>query len=185
MGYTLDSIIIGLGVLVLALIAIGGGVWELVTQKVIVDQDSKKVVQIELPGIGKFKTNYPAIGAIVVGALLAFTVVLSYDIRKEMMPVTATVKVVHEDNDERKRADVFVSMIPQQYKVSRTGVLSGESVSMKLRVNNHSNYDVMAYTPTSVRPDGSVERMLEFGPLKREVVNGREVGVFNTVLRPR
>ena len=65
-----SSFVLALVVLLVAIIATVGGVIALFTQKVVVDS-AGHVTEIEIPLLGKFKSNYPSLAAVVIGALLA------------------------------------------------------------------------------------------------------------------
>jgi hypothetical protein len=52
------SIVTVTGVLLIAALAVGGAITALLTQKVVVDQEGH-VTEIELPVLGRLKTNYP------------------------------------------------------------------------------------------------------------------------------
>jgi hypothetical protein len=72
------SFVLALVVLFVALTTVLGGVVALLKQKVMVD-DKGQVTEIEIPLLGKFRSNYPSLAAIVIGALLAYGVL--YDVR--------------------------------------------------------------------------------------------------------
>lgn len=55
----------------------------LLTQKIYIDSDSKQLTQIEIPIIGKMKTNYPALIFVIGGLVLAYiTIDQSFPPRK-------------------------------------------------------------------------------------------------------
>ena len=58
----------------ISLIAIILGFIALLKQKTYVDTNTNKVTEVSLPFLGKFKTNYPSLVFLVIGASLAFFV---------------------------------------------------------------------------------------------------------------
>lgn len=182
MNIASDSLIIAVIALGAAVIAIIGGVVALFKQRVIVDKDSKEVIEIELPGIGKFKTNYPSLGAMGIGMLLVLAVLMWFDVKIEKIPFTATVTVNSPNSLERKTADVFLGVIPQRYRRSQSGVNTGEPVDIELTVDKGEEYDVIVYTPVSIHSNGTVQRVMQFGPMKTEYANGHEIGTYKAEL---
>ncbi len=183
MNITSDSLVIAVIALIIAAIIAGGGVIALFTQRVIVDKDSNKFVEITLPLVGKFKTNYPSVGAIAVGALLAFGVLEWFGVEIEKMPFTANVTVRNPDSQVKKTADVFVSVVPQRYRRSQSGVITGDSVDIKINVDRGEEYDVIVYVPVYTRRDGTTQRVMQFGPMKTVYANGHEMGIYKTELK--
>lgn len=49
----------------------GVGAWLILRQKTYIDSLSRAVIEVEVPLLGKLKTNYPAIGVLLIGALIA------------------------------------------------------------------------------------------------------------------
>lgn len=182
MSIASNSLVIAVIVLIIAAIAVIGGVVELLKQRVIVDPISGQVIEIEIPGFGKVKTNYPSVAAIFLGLAMAAGVLQWLAVEIEQMPFTATVTVRNPDSTERKTADVFLSVIPQRYKRSQSGVSTNKPVDIKLNVDKGEQYDVIVYSPIYMRSDGTVQRTLQFGPMKTEYANGQEIGTFKAEL---
>lgn len=88
------SLILVTGVLVIALVATLGGIIALLTQRVVVD-DAGHVTDIEIPLLGRFRSNYPSIAAVVIGALLACAPLYFFGLKPGTETLTANVAVVH------------------------------------------------------------------------------------------
>src|SRR5262245_53935348 len=116
------SLILALGILLIALVATLGGVAALFKQKVIVNE-AGQVTEIEIPLLGKFKTNYPSLAAVAIGAALAYAVLHVMGIRPPTIPITARVML---DYPSPRKSDVFVGVIPQKYQVLKASVKTSE-----------------------------------------------------------
>src|SRR5215469_3982954 len=54
---------------------VAGGIWLIYKQKIYLDAETSEVLQIELPWLGKFKTNVPVLGLFIIGfVLLAYPI---------------------------------------------------------------------------------------------------------------
>ena len=182
MNVTSDSMFIAVGALIIAGIAVIGGVVELCRQRIIVDQATGNQISVEIPLFGKFKTNYPSLGAIILGVVIVWLVIGWFNIKIEKIPLTATVTFQNSNSHEIKTAEVFLSVIPQRYKRSQTGIGTNEQVDIKLEVDKGEGYDVIVYTPVSMRPDGTFQKVMQFGPMKTEFVDGHEIGTYKARL---
>jgi hypothetical protein len=110
------SFILALVVLLVALIATAGGIAALLMQKVVVN-DAGQVTEIEIPFLGKFKTNYPSLAAVAIGTILAYGVLHIQGIHPETIPITA--KVLLDHPSRQLVSDVFVGVIPRDTKSGR------------------------------------------------------------------
>lgn len=177
-----DSLIITIAGLSIAAIAVIGGVVELFKQRVVVDSKGG-VTHIEIPGFGKIKTNYPSVAAIFLGVVIVALVLNWADVEIEKMPFTATVTVNNPDSQEKKTADVFISVIPQRNRRSQSGVNINEKVIIKFDIDKDEEYDVIIYTPVYIRSDGTVQRAMQFGPMKIKHYNGSKIGTYEAELK--
>jgi len=168
------SIVTVTGVLLIAALAVGGAITALLTQKVVVDQEGH-VTEIELPVLGRLKTNYPSIGALALGLVLAYAVLHKTTLEPEMVPLTAKILVEHPT--AQVRPQVFVGVIPQEYHVVNN-LTSGEPHEVTLMVRKGGNYHVVVYTVTGIDENGHARKVVDDGAAERN-------GEFNARLRLR
>lgn len=177
-----DSFHIAVVALIIAAIAVIGGVCELLYgRRITVDKNTGEVIDIELPIFGKLKTNYPSVGAIFLGLCFGGFVLNWIQVKKEQIPFVATVTI--NSDDTRQKADVFLGMIPQQFRSQRSGVPVNEPVKLTLNVDKNQPYDVITFVPTAILSNGSTRRVTEFGPMTIENRGDSEVGTFSTKLK--
>jgi hypothetical protein len=161
-----------IGVLLIAALAMIGGVVALLKQKVVVDQ-SGQVTGIELPLLGKFNTNYPSLVAVAIGAALAYGVYHKVTIVPDSMVTNARVDV--EPAGVRTKPQVFV-VIPQEYHLVKTDVTPGETTTIPVTVRKASNYHVIVYTVAGIDADGNAIKSEDDGAVDSN-------GQFNGNLR--
>lgn len=169
-------------ILVISLGVAMGGVWALIRQKVIVNEQGE-VTSVEIPFFGKLKTNYPSLVAIFFGIALAAFVWQRVTVEKVTMPLRVKVTVEHDRVDARN--DVFLGVIPQQYHIFENGVTANSPKEIELDVEQPGDYQVVVYTITGVGSDGSARRVLEHGRMSVVDEDGSEYGEFEAVLRAR
>jgi len=109
------TLIVVIGVLSIAGITTIGGVAALLKQKVVVD-DNGQVTDIEIPLLGRFRSNYPSLVALVLGIILAYTALHKITLQPETMQIQAAVEV--QPSDIAANPQVFVGVIPQKYHSS-------------------------------------------------------------------
>lgn len=168
------SVVTVAGVLLIAAVAVAGAIAALLLQRVFVDNQGH-AVEIELPMLGKLKTNYPAIGALALGLVLSFGVLHKVTLKPDMIPVTTSVLVEHPTTQVRPQ--VFVGVIPQEYHVVNN-VDSGQPKDVTLMVRKGGNYHVVVYTVTGVDENGHARKVVDDGAVARD-------GKFNARLRLR
>jgi hypothetical protein len=65
------------------LIMMAGGIWLIYKEKIYIDRETKQVTEVELPWLGKFRTNVPALVLFVIGlASLIYPIYQSKDLTK-------------------------------------------------------------------------------------------------------
>lgn len=168
------SFILALVVLLVALVATAGGIAALLMQKVVVNE-AGQVTEIEIPILGKFRTNYPSMAAVAIGTILAYGVLHVMGLRPETVPITA--KVLLDHPSQQLMSDVFVGVIPQRYQIWKANVRTSERKDIKILVDKARNYHVIVYTVTGIDPiTGYAEKV---------VANGvpDENNVFDATLR--
>jgi hypothetical protein len=98
-----------LAVLLVSLLIGAGGIVFMFTQKIVVNEQNNKT-EIDVPFFGKLQTNYPAIAAFFLAAVLAAytTSIWKEDLKR--IPVTATVTL--EPGEWPNSPQVLVGVIP-------------------------------------------------------------------------
>lgn len=144
------SLILVVGVLLVALFAVAGGIAALVTQRAVVD-DAGHVTENEIPYLGKFKSNYPSIAAAVIGAALAYGTLYLSGITPEIVPITANGFVNHP-NDQMKPT-VLVGAILKGYSVDESQVAASLWRKIRVFVDKARSYGVIVYTPIHINPE--------------------------------
>ena len=157
----LGSMILIVLVSLIAIIATAGGIWALLKQQVVVDQTGN-VTEIKIPVLGSFKTNYPSLGAVAMGVLLAFAVLYTSGIKPDTTPLIA--KVLLEHPSDQLESDVFVGVIPQRYQARKANVRTAQETPIEITVDKARNYNVIVYTVTGYDPDtGYAEKVVAHG----------------------
>ena len=144
-----SSLVLIVCVLLIAFVAAAGGVIALLKQKVVVDE-SGHVTDIEIPLIGRFRSNYPSIVAVAIGAILAFGTLYVNGIKPDIVPITAKV-LVHHPNAQM-RPTVIVGAIPNNSRAEEAQVASSQWKEIKVFVEKTKSYGVIVYTPTFIDP---------------------------------
>jgi hypothetical protein len=156
-----SSFVLALVVLLVAIVATLGGVIALLKQKVVVDE-AGHVTEIEIPLVGKFKSNYPSLAAVAIGTLLAFGVLHTLGIHPEKIPIIAKVLLKHPS--QQLVSDVFVGVIPQQYHVVKSNVQTDQAKTIRILVDKANNYHVIVYTVTGINPiSGQAQKVVADG----------------------
>ncbi len=181
MDVALETEVVAIISLIIAAIAVTGGVVGLLKERVVVDKDSGQIAHIEIPGLkAKVKTNYPSVLAIMIGAILAAGVMRWFNVEFEKFPLKATVTVKHAQQETR-RADVFLDVVPSRYR-ERGVVITGVPHDFELSVDKGPAYAVQFYTVVGVENDGGKKYVMHSGPMKRRKINGVETGVYEAEL---
>jgi hypothetical protein len=167
------SILAVVGILLIAALTAAGGVAALITQKVFVDRDGH-VTEIELPLLGKLRTNYPSLVAVALGVALAYMVLNKITLKPEMIPITAKILVEHPGSEISPQ--VFVGVIPQAYHVVKNNVTSGTPQEVTVMVRKDDNYHVVVYTVTGIDENGRAQKVVDDGAAEQN-------GNFNARLR--
>jgi hypothetical protein len=146
---------------IVAAIAVGGGVFALFREKEIVDGDGN-VTEIEINNIGKFKSNYPSVAAIAIGAALAY---FSSTGAKEFVPsIPLDARLSMKGAVDGK--PVFVAAVPQRFLTSSNTINPDQVSKVSLLVDAPTNYTVIAYTVRGVRSTGETVYSVAHGPAR-------------------
>ena len=169
-------------VLFIALVVCIGGVYALVKQKVIVNENNK-IINIELPVIGKVKTNYPSVAAIFLGIAPAVIVAVQGPTSEppdKEMPLVATIKIndTAAAGDEQIPRTVYIGAIPMKYHRFQNGVLPNEPKMLTLHVTDSDGYHAFAYTVTNIYKNGHTEHAVDHGTV--EIHNDPKTGKHGT-----
>ncbi len=171
---------IALFVLAIALTVCAGGLLILFHQKIIVNEQGE-VTSVEIPLLGKLKTNYPSLAAIFIGVFLAAFVWNKWtiELKSENMPLVAKINLEHASPNARK--DVFVGVIPQKYHIFENGVLPNTPHDIIISVEKSADYQFVVYTVVGVDNDGRTQRAVEHGRVR--IIGDFERGEFEATLR--
>ena len=133
--------IISLVTLLISLVCCVGGIWALLHEKRTVDENGK-IVTIEIDGIGKFKSNYPSLGAICIGALLACFVIAKSDVGFDNVNLQAQFEL----QDSEGMGDILVGVVPMQYfRSSAAANLANNPVNVDVD-KRFGHFNVIAFT---------------------------------------
>ncbi|GFO81577.1 hypothetical protein [Methyloceanibacter sp.] len=172
----LSSLILIVGVLIIALVAVLGGVLALLKQKVVVDE-SGHVTEIEIPLIGRFRSNYPSIVAVAIGAVLAYSPLYVNGIKPDLVPITAKVLVRHPN--AQMKPTVIVGAIPKNSRAEEAQVAPSQWKDIKVYVEKTKSYGVIVYTPTFIDPTtGSTTLAAVYGTPDENNVIEAELELF-------
>ncbi|HET9068853.1 MAG TPA: hypothetical protein VFN28_09415 [Amaricoccus sp.] len=149
--------------LFVALVAVVGGLWVLFRQKVVVDEKGA-VSEIDIPLVGKLKTNYPSLVAIMLGIALAWSVQSRLDLVVEV-PTTPLNALIDLDGTP-EGSQVFVSAVPQKYLRAQSTSPSAGDDRITIDVDEPGPYNVVAFIVTGVSPDGLPVYKVVYGPAK-------------------
>ena len=157
-------------VLIISLVVCMGGLYALVKQKIVVNE-KHEITSVELPVIGKIKTNYPSLAAVFLGIALAFIVYFRWPIpgeQHEKMPLVATIQISSSDRTMRDTLprNVYIGAIPLRYHRFENGVLLNEPKELTLHVDDSGPYHAFAYTPTNISDDGRTEHVVDHGSVE-------------------
>ena len=175
-------------VLFISLVVCLGGLYALVMQKVIVNEDNEPI-SIELPLIGRLRTNYPSIAAIFLGIAVALIVFLRWPFPERQydeMPLVATINILDSEssNSEGIPRTVYVGAIPMKYHKVENVVLPNTPKELKLNVNESDFYYAFAYTVTKIHANGHTEHAVDHGSVKiHNASQSGKHGTFSANLR--
>ena len=130
------SLILVILVSLVALVATADGIWALLKQQLVVDQ-SGNVTEINIPILGSFRSNYPSLGAVAMGVLLAYGVLHVSGIKPDTTPLVA--KVLLEHPSDQLESDVFVGVIPQRYQARKANVRTDHETEIEIPVDKARN----------------------------------------------
>lgn len=119
--FALYYICAGAGALMMA-----GGIWLIYKQKIYLSAETNEVLQVELPLLGKFKTNVPSLGLFIIGAVL-----LAYPIHALSTQYLRVEQLVSSDDHP-----VTVYVAVQTRSLQRDGKLI-----VRVPVLNSSDYE--------------------------------------------
>lgn len=147
--------------LFVALCAVVGGLWILFRQKVVVDEKGA-VSEVDIPLIGKLKTNYPSLIAIMLGIALAWSVQSRLDLVVEVptTPLNASIDL----GGTPEGSQVFVSAVPQKYLRAQSA--GGNEDRITIDVDEPGPYNVVAFIVTGISADNKPIYKVVYGPAK-------------------
>lgn len=145
----------------IALVLCAGGIWALLKQKTVVDK-AGNVTEIEIPVLGKLKTNYPSLGAILIGAGLAVFVIERTPAEQDKRSLTARLLI----DKTQPNSTVIVAAIPRRYFEPLNTFTLGQQSSVSFDVDAADTYSVVAFMPNPVRPDASFSYAVVHGPAR-------------------
>lgn len=157
---TMSGGLIGL-VLLIALVAVAGGLWILAKQKIVVDKDGNPT-SIEIPLFGKMQTNYPSLLAVFLGLFLAWAVQGRLDVVQQVRQLPLTAQFELEGVPDN--AFVFVHAVPQRYVRHATTFTSADENAVTIDVDDPGPYTVIAYALNGLGADGQADVSLVQGP---------------------
>jgi hypothetical protein len=139
------DLIINVLALLIAFVAVTGSTWALLKQQVVVDNEGH-ASEVEVPLLGRLKTNYPSLIGLLIGVTLAVYVIQRHE------PVRGKIEL--EGNmamDELPEGwSVFVTAAPKRYL---TPLPLGQTVSID--VDDNERYNVIAFALGGIRADGT------------------------------
>lgn len=154
--------------LFIALVLCAGGIWALLKQKTVVDANGN-VTEIEIPVFGKLKTNYPSLGAILIGAALALVIIQRTPAEQDKRSLTARILI----DKTQPNSAVIIGAIPRRYFEPLNAITLGQENSVSFDVDAADSYSVIAFTPNRVGPDAQVTYAVVHGPARLdEASNG-------------
>lgn len=157
-------------VLAIALVCVLGGIYALLRQQVVVDQNGQPS-EIELPWFGKIKTNYPSLIAVGLGIALATFVASKLEPTAEIrnLPLIATL----ETDNLAPGSYVMVAAFPQRYLKGSQEFFQNGKGTMELQVDEPGPYTVVALAPTDFGSDGRPIYTVTQGPAIFDNTAGR------------
>jgi hypothetical protein len=81
------------------------------SEKIIVDQNAS-IIDVDIPGLGKFKTNYPSALVPVIGVLLVFFPTYQWPHTSEKFRVSGKISL-----DGKPSEGIMVAIIPGSQKI--------------------------------------------------------------------
>lgn len=113
------------------LVMVVGGIWLIYKEKIIIDKETKQVIEVEIPFFGKIKTNIPALALFIFGfAGLIYPIIQSRgfaqqlritgDVETDTFPMTiyAIVELDTLQNNRRFSLTVpFLKEVTKEYRV--------------------------------------------------------------------
>lgn len=112
-----------------------GGMWLIWKEKIYIDRETKQPIEIELPIVGKLKTNIPALVLFVIGFVLCI-----YPMLKNPPPPELQLKGEVE-NDKDYPFEVYAAISTDNVKNRREITLSVPPL-----VGNHEDYKLLYVT---------------------------------------
>ena len=149
--------------LFVALCAVVGGLWVLFKQKVVVDE-AGAVSEVDIPFLGKLKTNYPSLIAIMLGIALAWNVQSRLDLVVEVPTTPLNARIDLDGTPEGSQ--VYVSAVPQKYLRAQSVSGAAEEDRITIDVDEPGPYNVVAFIVTGISPEGRPIYKVVYGPAK-------------------
>ena len=142
------TILVGL----IAFVAVFGGIWLLKQRKFTVNERGKIVkVEVDVPILGKLKTNIPEIAVIFLGIALAAFVHYTESQIAEKMQVTGSISV----KNASKAMDVEVAVVPGDHN-RHVNIPLGttEEITFPVQKTQSDHYDAIVQTPSKIERGG-------------------------------
>ena len=135
--------------LVIALVAIVGGLWAFLKQQVVVDSTGA-VTAIVIPFFGKLATNFPSLVAVFLGCALGAFVV--YRVPAQMTQAPLVAKFTFDQVPDASY--VIVGAVPQRYLRYLNDVSIGNKAEVNINVDSTDSvddvYNVIALGPVDI-----------------------------------
>lgn len=166
------AFVIALAVLAVGLLICCGSLYVLLHQKIVVDE-SGNVSEIELPVIGKLKTNYPSLIGLGIGAMLSYGVLVQWSAVPDTLPLKAGITLIEEGSQAKR--DVFLGVaLPHHYRVERMDSNRSHFVEFPIITSGGSTggHFAVAYTIVGIDPNGYAQRIVDAGNIKYNSENG-------------
>lgn len=171
--------------LLIALTVVLGGLIILGKQKIVVN-DEGQVTSVDVPFLGKVRTNYPSVVAIFFGILLAAFVLQQipfHPVTERQMPLKAVIQLVDYSTHPSSK-DVFLGVIPLKYHKMKNQVKPNTTEEIQLKVAQADDYHAVAYAVTKLLGNGDTEHVVDHGSVTiHEHRDGGKVGKFVATLR--
>lgn len=168
------AFVISLGVLLIGFLICAGSIVALLRQKVVVDE-AGHVSQIEIPLLGKLKTNYPSLIGIAIGAVLSYAVLGQWAAAPETLPLKAGITLIDEADRSSSKRDVFIGVaLPNHYRFEQVlpNDLHEVEFPIILPAGSIGGHFAVAYTVIGIDASGYAERIVQAGNIRRNRDSG-------------
>ncbi|SIO29517.1 hypothetical protein SAMN05444722_1269 [Rhodovulum sp. ES.010] len=159
--------------------AVVGGVIFLFKQKTVVTQEGQ-VTDIDIPFLGKVRSNYPSIIVAFIGAAVMIFTVSRVDPTVPTIDLSADVGVA--EGSRRSGLPVIIAAVPQQYLGLTTLDETGKGkFDFTVEKTPGTAYNVVVLQPVEVTEDGITRYQSIHGPA--QVTEDQKHLIFTGVLR--